>query len=57
MCSFIKGLSNVAKTFLSCSIPYVESDLVAMEFYAFDFKVDPNGAEIVSLEGVLAVTN
>ena len=57
MGSFIKGLGDVSEPLLACSVPDVESDGLALIVNPFDFKIDPNGGEILSLESIIAVAN
>ena len=57
MSPFVERLSDVAKTLLPSSIPYIKSNLVPMKFDAFDFEIDTDSTEVVSLEGVFAVAN
>ena len=57
MGSLVEALGDVAKPFLPGGVPDVERYLAALQFDAFDFEVNSDGAEVVRLEGVLAVSH
>ena len=57
MSSFVEWFGDVSESFLTCSIPDVECDLTTIKLDAFNFEVNTDSTQVVSLEGVLAVTN
>ena len=57
MCSLIEGFGDVSEPFLSCCVPNVESDWGSLHLNSFYFEVDSDGAQIIGLEGILAVSN
>lgn len=57
MCPFIEGFCYISKSLLPCRIPNVERDMIVIEFYPLNFEIYANCAEIVRLEGVLAIAN
>jgi hypothetical protein len=42
---------------LTGCVPNVEGDLVVVEFYAFDFEIYADSAEVICLKAVLAIAN
>lgn len=57
MCSFVEGFGDVSEPFLTCSIPDVESDWRPLDLNPFDFKVDSDRAQVISLKSILAVSH
>ena len=57
MSAFVERFGNVSEPLLACGVPNVESDLAAIDLNSFDFEVYADCAQIVSLEGILAVSN
>ena len=55
--TFVKRFGNISKSLLSGSVPDVESDLASIQFDSLDFEIYTDCAEIIGLEGVLAITN
>lgn len=50
VCSLIEGLGDVAETLLTCRIPDVEGNLIAVQFHPLYFEIHSDCAEVVSLE-------
>jgi hypothetical protein len=44
MCAFVEGFGYISESLLTCRIPDVESDLVAILLDPFDLEIDANGA-------------
>lgn len=57
MGSFVEGFCYVAKSFLPGRVPDVEGQGLPIMLDALDLEVHANGTQVVSLEGIVAVTD
>lgn len=55
--TLIEGLGDVSEPFLPGCVPDVESDLAAVVVDPLNFEIYSDGAEVVGLEGVLAIAH
>ena len=55
MGALVEGLGDISEPFLACCVPDVESGGNSVDFDPFDFKIHPDGAEILMLKCVFAI--
>jgi hypothetical protein len=57
VCALIERFGDVAETLLAGRVPDVKGDLVGLQFHPLYLEIHADGAEVVGLEGVLAVAD
>lgn len=57
MSPFIKGFRDISESLLTSCVPDVQRNRLTIVLNPFYFKINPNCTQVVSLEGVITVSD